>query len=120
MLLPVAGDCRGRRALLSRPLGIDIETQPNRPNRATCVYRIWLTTQVELLSGPNRCSLEACAPLLAASGPSFVEALLCLHRGRGLHEDALALATEDRQALAFYFVAISAASVYRDSPQRIK
>ncbi|CAM9493888.1 unnamed protein product, partial [Scytosiphon promiscuus] len=51
---------------------------------------------VELLSGPNRCSLEACAPLLAASGPSFVEALLCLYRGRGLHEDALALATEDR------------------------
>eukprot|EP00903_Cladosiphon_okamuranus_P017098 g15754.t1 len=51
---------------------------------------------VELLSGPNRCSLEACAPLLAASGHSFVEALLCLYRGRGLHEDALALATEER------------------------
>ncbi|CBJ28092.1 conserved unknown protein [Ectocarpus siliculosus] len=51
---------------------------------------------VELLSGPNRCSLAACAPLLAASGPSFIEALLCLYRGRGLHEDALALATEDR------------------------
>ncbi|CAM9318128.1 unnamed protein product, partial [Laminaria digitata] len=51
---------------------------------------------VELLSGPNRCSLEACAPLLAAGGPSFIEALLCLYRGRGLHEDALALATEER------------------------
>lgn len=58
-------------------------------------YRI-LGEQVELLSGPNRCSLEACAPLLAAGGPSFVEALLCLYRGRGLHEDALALATEER------------------------
>lgn len=52
--------------------------------------------KVELLSGPNRCSLEACAPLLAASGPSYVEALLCLYRGRGLHEDALTLATEER------------------------
>lgn len=55
-----------------------------------------LDEQVELLSGSNRCSLEACAPLLAASGPAFVEALLCLYRGRGLHQDALALATEDR------------------------
>ena len=56
----------------------------------------FLLEKVELLSGPNRCSLEACAPLLAASGHSFVEALLCLYRGRGLHEDALALATEER------------------------
>ncbi|CAM9544144.1 unnamed protein product [Discosporangium mesarthrocarpum] len=49
-----------------------------------------------MLSRPNHCNLEACAPLLAAGGPPFVEALLWLHRGRGRHRETLALATEDR------------------------
>lgn len=69
-----------------------------KTTRTLSVYRNTLfREQVELLSGPNRCSLEACAPLLAAGGPSFIEALLCLYRGRGLHEDALSLATEERR-----------------------
>lgn len=66
------------------------------PPRIVPPHRM-LAQKVELLSGTNRCSLEACAPLLAAGGPSFIEALLCLYRGRGLHEDALALATEERR-----------------------
>jgi len=53
---------------------------------------------INLLGNPegNRCSLEACAPLLAACGLPALELLLWLYRGKGEHSRALALLTEDQ------------------------
>ncbi|CAM9220581.1 unnamed protein product, partial [Phaeothamnion confervicola] len=44
----------------------------------------------------NRCHIESVAPLLAAGGLPFMEALLWLYRGRGQHRRVLTLLTEER------------------------
>ena len=51
---------------------------------------------IALLSGPNDVSIEDCAPVLAARGAPYAEALVWLYRSRGEHARALRLVTEDR------------------------